>query len=238
MQRTVGLLLADASTLFRLGVREVVDGAEEFDVSEAANVDELHELLAAGPTPHLALVDLELPASGAMEAVQLLRRNNVTAIVWAKRSRLSAENVYDLVHAGAMGVLTKEISPTGLLRALRGATNGEAALGREVAWLLIKGMQSAGAADAVARRFTALSSRELQVLELVADGRANKEIAAQLSLSEFTVKRHIQNVLRKIGVRSRWEASASYLSLLEQVPAPSPLVFPDEDEDADASTDA
>ena len=85
--------------------------------------------------------------------------------------------------------------------------------------------------DSAARRFSALSSRELQVLELVADARANKEIAARLGLSEFTIKRHIQNILRKMGVRSRWEASASYLSLLGQVPVPASLVLSDQDGD-------
>jgi DNA-binding NarL/FixJ family response regulator len=72
---------------------------------------------------------------------------------------------------------------------------------------------------------TPLSPRELEVLELVADGRPNKAIAAHLGLSEFTVKRHVQNILRKVGARSRWEASASYLAQRQDVAAPMSIVL-------------
>jgi DNA-binding NarL/FixJ family response regulator len=217
-------MVADPFTVFRVGVQAIVDEADEFDLSEAASLEELEELLATGPQPDLALVDLDLPPSGAAEAVALLRRNDVAPIVWAKRSRLSPDLVFDLVQAGAMGVLTKEISPSGLLRALRGALNGQAALGREVGWLLIRGAQTASSTAGAARRVTRLSARELEVLELVASGRANKQIAAELGLSEFTVKRHMQNILRKIGVRTRWEASASYLAHRRDAPGGGTLV--------------
>lgn len=223
-QRNVGLALVDPSTVLRLGVRTIVDETEEFEVSEAASLEELSELLADGRTPDLALVDLDLPPAGATDAVALLRRNDVAPIVWARRSRLSPDLVFELVRAGAMGVLAKETSPNGLVRALRGALNGQAALGREVAWLLIKGAQAASAVAGTARRVTTLSAREIDVLELVSLGCANKQIAGRLGVSEFTVKRHVQNILRKIGARSRWEASASFLAHRQQLPAASPLV--------------
>jgi DNA-binding NarL/FixJ family response regulator len=216
---TVSLVLADPFTVLRLGVRAIVDDADEFDVFEVASLEELEELLRSGPPPQLALVDLDLPPSGATEAVVFLRRHHVVPIVWANRNRLSPELVFELVRTGAMGILTKEIAPKGLVRALRGVMGGQAALGREIALLLIRGTQEASASAGAARRETALSSRELEVLELVAEGRANKQIAAELDLSEFTVKRHIQNILRKTGVHSRWEASASYRSHRRGAPA-------------------
>jgi DNA-binding NarL/FixJ family response regulator len=219
----IHLALADSFTLFRIGLRIVIDEAQDFAVSEAGSLEGLDTLLSAAPPPDLALVDLDLPPGGAADALMLLRRNNVLPIVWARRDRLSPELVFGLVRAGAMGVLPKEISPAGLLRALRGAIDGEAALGRDVALLLVSGLQGASATAGVARH---LSSRELEVLGLVADGGANKEIAERLGLSEFTVKRHIQNILRKLGARSRWEASASYLSERREVPAPIPLLSP------------
>lgn len=224
-QRSVRVILADPFTVFRLGVGAILDEAGEFEVAEATSLEELEELLAAGPPPDLALVDLDLPPAGAMDAVALLCQNGAVPIVWAKRSRLSPELVFQLVQAGAVGVLTKEISTAGLLRALRGAIKGQAALGRETARLLISGAQSSSAASGTAQRVTTLSAREIEVLELVADGWPNKEIAAHLGLSEFTVKRHIQNILRKIGVRSRWEASASYLAHRRDTPAPMSFVL-------------
>jgi DNA-binding NarL/FixJ family response regulator len=229
-QRTIHLALADSFTLFRIGLRIVIDEAEGFGVSEAGSLEDLDVLLSVGSRPDLALVDLDLPPSGATDAVALLRRHDVAPIVWARRHRFSPDLVFELVRAGAVGVLPKEISPTGLLRALRGAVDGEAALGRDVAWLLVNGVQRAGAGQGAAQDLTTLSGRELEVLELVADGRANKEIAERLHLSEFTVKRHIQNILRKIGARSRWEASASYLAQRRELPARIPLVVSEEDE--------
>jgi DNA-binding NarL/FixJ family response regulator len=207
--------------VFRLGVRTILAETGEFDVSEAASLDELEELLAVRPSPDLALIDLDLPPTSASDAVAILCRNNVAPVVWAKRSRLSAELVFELVRAGAMGVLTKEISSVGLVRALRGAIDGEAALGRETTWLLIQGTRAANVTSD-AQRAPALSARELEVLGLVAEGRSNKAIAVHLTLSEFTVKRHVQNILRKVGARSRWEASASYVAH-RQDDGPTPM---------------
>lgn len=223
-QRIIHLALADSFTLFRIGLRIVIDEAQDFAVSEAGSLEGLDTLLSAAQPPDLALVDLDLPPTGAAAAVTLLRRHDVLPIVWARRDRLSPNLVYGLVRAGAMGILPREISPAGLLRALRGAVDGEAALGRDVALLLVNGLQGASATAGVARHLTTLSSRELEVLGLVANGEANKEIAERLGLSEFTVKRHVQNILRKLGAHSRWEASASYLSQRREVPSPIPLL--------------
>ena len=230
-RRTSRLALADSFTLFRIGLRIVISEADDFDVSEAASFEDLRALISAGSRPDLALVDLDLPPSGAKDAVTLLRKNDVAPIVWGRRHRFSSDLVFELVRAGAVGVLPKEISPTGLLRSLRGVVDGEAALGRDIAWLLVNGLQKASETAGVARYLTALSSRELEVLELAADGGANKQIAGQLGLSEFTVKRHIQNILRKIGARSRWEASALYLAQRRELPARVPVVVDDVDEE-------
>jgi NarL family two-component system response regulator LiaR len=214
----VSLTLADPFTVFRLGVRTIMREEEDFEVSEVASLAELEGLLAAGSRPDLALVDLDLPPSGALNAVELLRRSGTAPIVWSHRARLSPGLVFELVQAGAAGVLSKEISPTGLVRALRGAMRGQAALGREIGSLLISGTQEATLGADTSKRMSALSSRELDVLELVSEGQANKEIAATLCISEFTVKRHVQNILRKLGVHSRWEAAASYRAVQRATP--------------------
>jgi DNA-binding NarL/FixJ family response regulator len=226
--RTVRLTLAEPFTVFRLGVRTILEEADEFEVTEVSSLEELDELVASGLRPDLALVDLDLPPSGANDAVALLHRSDVVPVVWTNGNRLSPQIVFELVQTGAMGVLPKEISPRGLVRALRGAGSGQAALGPEIVGLLIRGTQEASAGADVPGGLTALSSRELEVLELVAEGRANKQIAAQLRLSEFTVKRHMQNILRKIGVHSRWAASAAFR---RHAPAPRALAPSRTDDD-------
>jgi DNA-binding NarL/FixJ family response regulator len=122
----------------------------------------------------------------------------------------------DIVRAGAAGVLSKEISAHGLVRALRGVTRGEAPLSREAATLLVEGVQSIGIAADARNRVGALSTRELEVLDLMSRGHSNRAISLELGLSEFTAKRHVQNILCKLDVHSRLEASATYHSFVER----------------------
>jgi DNA-binding NarL/FixJ family response regulator len=208
------LTLADPLTVFRLGVRSFLGEQRDFEMSEAASLAELEQVLRSRVRPDLALVDLDLPPTGAFDALGVLRGAGISAVVWTHRGRLSPGLVFDLVREGAVGVLSKEISPSGLVRALRGVTRGEAPLGRDIASLLIDGVRAASTDARAQRAIGTLSGREREVLELVSEGRANKEIAAELCVSVFTVKRHVQNILRKLGVDSRWEAVAEYVSVL------------------------
>jgi DNA-binding NarL/FixJ family response regulator len=213
--RTVRFLLADPNSVFRLGVKSIVREERDFDVVEAGSLQEVVERLEQEPLLDIALVDFDLPPRGVFDAVPVLRRAGTRVIVWVQRERLSPETVYDIVRSGAVGALDKEISTAGLVRALRGVARGEAPMAREVVTLLIEGMQSATAGVRTRSQMSSLSNREREVLELVSEGRSNKEIAAELFVSEFTAKRHVQNILRKLDVHSRREASASYYSWLE-----------------------
>ena len=209
------LVLADPFSVFRLGVRSVFREELDFEISEVGSLGELEELVASPPRADIALVDLDLPPRGAFEAVAALRRVGTPAVVWSHRARLSPDSVFNAVRIGAVGVLSKEISASGLVRAMRGVARGEAPLSRDIASLLIDGMHSASEGIRARSQIGTLSGREREVLEHVFEGRSNKEIAAALCVSEFTAKRHVQNILRKLGVHSRWEASALYHSFLE-----------------------
>lgn len=220
--RLTRLLLADPYSVFRLGVKSILREEMDFDVVEAGSLPEAEEHLERGLRPDLALIDLDLPPRGALDALALLRGTGTPTIVWSQRERLaSSETVFDIVRCGAIGLLCKEMSAVGLVRSLRGVARGEAPVGREIVSLLIEGMQTANDRVRARSQIGTLSSRERQVLELVSEGRSNKQIAAELFVSEFTAKRHVQNILRKLGVHSRWEASASYHSYLEQASSPS-----------------
>jgi DNA-binding NarL/FixJ family response regulator len=214
----VRLLLCDPYSVFRLGVKSILREERDVEVIEAGNLRELAECLEREPPPDLALVDLDLPPRGAFDALPLLRKAGTATIVWSQQERLSPEVAFDIVRSGAVGLLSKEMSATGLVRALRGVARGEAPLGRQLVALLIEGMHSATEGVRARSQMGSLSSREREVLELVSEGRSNKEIALELYVSEFTAKRHVQNILRKLGVHSRWEASASYYAYLEQAP--------------------
>lgn len=202
------VLIADSLPIFRSGVRNLLGREGDFEVLEAATGEEA-ELVASQEVPDIVLVDLDLPPAGAVPVVRRFgERGPTRAIVWAFDPQPDA--VLDAVRAGAQGVLHKEITPAGLLRALRGVINGEAPLARDLAGRMIEALHRSEERERARERTAMLSAREREVLSLVAAGARNRQVAASLGISEFTVKRHMQNILQKLGVASRMAASDFY----------------------------
>jgi DNA-binding NarL/FixJ family response regulator len=191
------VLLLDPLPIFRAGVRGHLTEESDFEVVEAGSVDEARAL----EPPDIALVDASL-----VDAVELLGGAHV--IVWGFAPK--PHEVLAAIQAGAHGYLHKDILPFGLVRALRALPLGEAALARDLAAALIEAMHGQEAHSRLQARLAVLSAREREVLELVALGARNSSIADSLSISEFTVKRHVQNILGKLGVASRTAAGAIY----------------------------
>lgn len=211
----VRVLVADRSPIFRLAVSRLLS-EHGFSVAEAATTCDLIQAAAPESGPALALVDLDLPPSGGLEAVsQLVLRGDVKAILWG--NSVTAEDVLEAVRVGAAGFLRKEISSEGLVRALEGLARGEAPLGRELAQGLIDALQREAAPVGIAARTRTLSLREREVLEFLVTGAHNKQIGSVLEISEFTVKRHVQNILRKLDVPTRHAAATLYLASKQQV---------------------
>jgi DNA-binding NarL/FixJ family response regulator len=205
------VVIADPLAIFRTGVRNLLVREGDLDVVEAADLDELVRATAE-ECPQIALVDADLPPLGGVAAVSHLASHCSTrSIVWSFEP--SSDAVLAAIRAGASGYLHKEISPPGLVRALRGLVRGEAPLSRDLATLMIDAVQRSVERQRVQELAAVLSARECEVLELVARGAQNKQVAAELTISEFTVKRHMQNILRKLGVPSRRAAAAFYHSV-------------------------
>jgi two-component system nitrate/nitrite response regulator NarL len=196
--------IADAVTVFRAGVREVLTREKDFAVVEATDLDSFGEALEHGVD--IALIDAVLPPGGSGPAVALARGRCAEVIVWSLHP--TPEDVLSAVREGATGYLRKEISASGLVRSLRGVSQGESPLSRDLAALLIDALHSDERGSRARKRASVLSDRERQVLDYVARGARNKQIAVELTISEFTVKRHIQNILHKLELPSRRAAAA------------------------------
>ena len=202
------ILVADALSIFRAGVRNLLLRESGFEVVEAGTLDGVFAMVDE-ECPDIALIDLELPPLGGVAAVQALaRRCSTCTIVWGFEP--SPDTVLSAVRSGAHGFLHKEISPEGLVRALRGAVQGEAPLARDLASLMIDALHGLDERTRAHDRASVLSSREREVLDLVSQGAQNKQIAVALLISEFTVKRHVQNILQKLELPSRRAAAAFY----------------------------
>ncbi len=212
MNRT-RVLVADPLTIFRRGVRTLLSRKGDFAVVEAASLQEFERL--EGNCPEIALIDADLPPRGGIAAVAwLLEHCDTAAIVWSLEP--TREDVIAAIRAGARGFLYKGISPNGLVRALRGLIHGEAQLSRDLITLMIEALQGLEQRDQARERLASLSPRERQVLDLLVAGVDTSGVAAALAISEFTVKRHVQNILGKLGLHSRADAAAFYRHAVDE----------------------
>ena len=203
------VLVADPLAIFRAGVRNVLRREGEFRVAEAADLGEVERVLATSPAPDIALVDADLPPAGGVSAVEWLEAHcPVSAIIWSFEP--TRESILAGLRAGASGYLRKDISPEGLVRSLRGLARGEAPLSRDLTTLMIEAIHHFRGCEETRDRLSTLSTREFEVLEYIARGARNRQIASDLTISEFTVKRHVQNILEKLELGSRREAADYY----------------------------
>jgi DNA-binding NarL/FixJ family response regulator len=182
------------------------DGRAESLQSVAATV---RDSVAGAVTPDVVLMDLSMPVLDGVAATRLLLQEQPQARVVALTSFSDRQRVNDVLAAGAIGYLLKDSRPDELLAAVRSAAEGHAPLDPRVAGALLPGREPPAA--------ELLSEREKQVLRLAAAGLANKQIARRLGISESTVKVHIGNIFRQIGVRDRTSAA---LWAREHLPSP------------------
>jgi two-component system, NarL family, nitrate/nitrite response regulator NarL len=209
----IEVVVADPMTIFRSGVRALLTRHGGFEVVDASDAHELLAVVEDG-RPRLALIDYELPPLGALRTVEeVSSRGSTRSIVWSFSP--TPDMVFAAIRAGADGYLTKGISPHGLVSSLRGLCAGEAPIPRTLTSALITSVQGLGAHGRLLAQTARLSAREREVLALLAAGLRNREIASELYISPFTVKRHVQNILEKLHVSSRSSAAGVYRSALE-----------------------
>jgi DNA-binding NarL/FixJ family response regulator len=216
------ILVADPLQIFRSGVRNLLARQSGFAVEEAGSLDAVLRAVDER-CPDIALIDLELPPLGGVAAVErLAKRCSTYTIVWSFQP--TRETVLAAVRSGAHGFLHKQISPQGLVRALHGVAQGEAPMSRDLTSLMIEALHGLDERTQARERAGVLSPREREVLDLVAQGARNKQIAAALVISEFTVKRHVQNILQKLELPSRRAAATFYRTAFD--PEEAPVVVP------------
>ncbi len=194
------VVVVDDHRLVRAGLRTIIDASDDLRVvGEAADGGEAVEVVRH-LDPDVVLMDLSMPGVDGIEAIRRLRAARATAPVVVLTSFAEADRVRAAVEAGAIGYLLKDSEPGDVLNAVRAAAAGHAPLDPRVARALLPslGRRASG---------PSLSEREREVLTHVARGQANKQIARILGISERTVKVHLGNVFRQIGVGDRTSAA-------------------------------
>jgi DNA-binding NarL/FixJ family response regulator len=203
----IRVLLADDQALVRGGFRVILESQPDIEVvGEAADGAEAIEL-ARLHKPDVVLMDVRMPQLDGIEATRrLLAGDTRTRILMLTTFDLD-EYVYEAMRAGASGFLLKNSPPAQLAEAVRVVAAGDALLSPEITRRLIADyVRRPRPGAGVPAPLAELTSRELDVLGLIARGRSNAEIAGALFLSEATVKTHVTRVLSKLGVRDRVQA--------------------------------
>ncbi|MDQ1682628.1 MAG: hypothetical protein QOC60_588 [Frankiaceae bacterium] len=204
----IRVLLADDQALVRGGFRSILEGQPDMEVvGEAADGAETVELALAS-RPDVVVMDIRMPRMDGIAATRvLLERHASNARVLMLTTFNQEAYVYDALHAGASGFLLKSAPPRELAGAIRTVAAGDALLAPEITRAMIQEyVQRPRPGAATVEVLSALTPRELGVLTLIARGRSNTEIGAELFLSEATVKTHVGRVLAKLQLRDRVHA--------------------------------
>lgn len=202
----IRILLADDHALFRDGVAALLKSRGYEVVGEAADGVEAVELVRR-LVPDLVLMDIRMPRLDGLAATRILTAERVPTRVVMLTVSDDQENLFEAIKSGAAGYILKSTDTAAFFDHLDTAAAGDAPISRPLAGKILAefARQLADADDAAAGRLT---ERERQVLRLVSEGLTNRSIAAQLSLSENTVKYHLKNILQKLHLRNRAQAVA------------------------------
>lgn len=198
---TIRVLLADDHSVVRQGLRMFLGLDPELEViGEARNGVEAVQM-AQELNPDVVLMDILMPEMDGLEATRRIRAAQPDTEVIALTSVLENEKVFDAIRSGAIGYLLKDTESEELRRAIKAAAAGQVQLSPQAAARLLRDERPSEP------QTEALTPRETEVLQLLARGLANKEIARDLGIGEKTVKTHVSNILSKMGVLSRTQAA-------------------------------
>jgi NarL family two-component system response regulator LiaR len=200
---TIRILIVDDHSVVREGLQMFLRLDHELEVvGEARNGVEAVEQ-AQRLRPDVVLMDILMPKMDGIEATRAIRGALPETEVIALTSVLEDEKVFAAIRAGAIGYLLKDTEAAELRSSIKAAAAGQVQLSPQAAARLLREERKREAAPEVEE----LTPREMEVLELVAQGLANKEIAFKLDIGEKTVKTHVSNILGKLGVLSRTQAA-------------------------------
>ena len=210
---SVGVLIVDHHPLFRRGVRWSI--AEQRDLHVVGEASDAHEAIrmADGAPAEVVLLDLNLPDMDGVELCRVFKRRHPQTAIVVLTKHADDDQLFHAIRVGASAYCTKDIAAADLVTVIRRVARGEYPINEHVvarplvAARVLDQFRSLASSDPVASAvFSPLTPREVEILDCIAHGNSNKEIASQLTISDQTVKNHVTSILRKLAVNDRTQA--------------------------------
>lgn len=223
--KTITVLLCDDHTAVREGLRRLLESAEDIEVvGEVENgrraVEETKRL-----SPEVVILDLSMPILDGIEAARQITRNSTPAKILILSAFNDDQHIQEAIEAGATGYLTKGDSADILVQAIRETANGNAFFSRPVGGRLLERRRETYLnGSPIKTRLSTLTGREREILRLIAEGFANKQIAGSLSLSIKTIEKHREHLMEKLKIHSI--ARLTYYAVSNGFMASNPGLLP------------
>ncbi len=206
MTGKIRVMIVDDHKIVREGLKAFLTPLLDMEiVGEAKDGSEAVERVDAFQ-PDVILMDIMMPKMDGIQATHLIKEKNARVQILVITSFAEDEKVVAAIHAGAAGYLLKDASPYELQTAIQDVFRGESSLPPRIASMVLRELKRVATPEH-SESFLSLTSRELEILKMVAHGLSNQEIADQLTLSVWTVRTHITNILTKLALENRTQAA-------------------------------
>ena len=207
------ILLVDDHALFRVGMRNILEQEPDFVVVAEADDTRSAVDAALATSPDLVLMDISLPSPGGIETTQRIKRELPSSAIVVLAVDEDEDALFEAIKAGAAAFILKDVAPEDLVTVIRRVVAGEYQINDKVfsrptvaSRVLKEFRELAVYGQEAAPIFAPLSPREVEILDNIAQGMTNKQVAYALSISEQTVKNHMSSILRKLSVNDRTQA--------------------------------
>jgi two-component system response regulator DevR len=218
--KTIRLLIVDDHQVTRVGLRTLLGACPQFEiVGEAGSVAETMDALAQS-APDVILLDVRLPDGSGIEICQRVQRMDREVKVLVLTSYADDDLVFNAIAAGADGYLLKEIHGDKLVQAIEDVAAGKSVLDPVITRRVMNRARN-GPSPVAENKLDLLSAQERRVVALVAEGKTNREIGAEMGLSDKTVKNYLSNAMEKLNLARRSHAAAFFITHTHQPSHPS-----------------
>ena len=211
--RPIRILLADASRITTMGIKQVIEKETDMEIVGVAGDGEEAVAKTSELEPDVLIIEVDLPRLGGIKATQRVRRELPAVGVIILTAQDQEQILFEAIRAGAAAYLHKDCEPTELIDAIRKVRNGQFIINEKIfsrpavaSKVLAEFRELSVYGPGSTHVFAPLSPREVQILDNIAQGMTNKEVAYALAISEQTVKNHMSSILRKLSVNDRTQA--------------------------------